>query len=169
MIHVVREVRLEVPLPVAWKWLSNLEGLLLVNMLHREARFENELRRGVGTTAIVPHGLWVGPKMPRRVRVTHWEEFRCIGWVDLDLKYPKYTFPHSQQFRLEAVGEKATVLTNELRGSLNFPIGAVGSIVDRFLQKTVTSFLIDQECKLIKGQIERLYLLKPEQDIRLKA
>lgn len=153
MIHTIEKVRLEVPLAVAWEWLSDLERLVTVNEFHVSARFENEQRSGVGMRLMVNHRFGVGPLLPRLTRVTHWEAQKRIGWVEIDPANPKFSFPHSQQFYLETSGENATLLTNELRGSLNSPIG--NKLADDAAQKLVVARVVHRECLFLKAQIEK--------------
>jgi hypothetical protein len=122
IIHVVEQVRLDVPVAVAWVWLADLERLVTVNMFHCGTRFAGPQRRGAGTRLWVDHRFFAGPIFPRLVRITHWEEPRRIGWVEIDPAHPRYFFPHSEQFRLAPLGPAATLLTDEIRGSLNLPV-----------------------------------------------
>ena len=110
------------PVAVAWEWLADLERLVTVNMFHCGARFAGPQRQGTGTRLWVDHRFGAGPIFRRLVRTTHWEEPRRIGWVEIDPAHPRYFFPHSEQFWLAPLGPDATLLTDEIRGSLNLPI-----------------------------------------------
>ena len=110
------------PVAVAWEWLADLERLVTVNMFHCGARLAGPQRQGTGTRLWVDHRFGAGPIFRRLVRTTHWEEPRRIGWVEIDPAHPRYFFPHSEQFWLAPLGPDATLLTDEIRGSLNLPI-----------------------------------------------
>lgn len=152
MIHVIEKIELNVPIDKVWEWLSDLERLVTVNEFHMSMRFETEERRGVGTRMLVNHRFGYGPIFPRLTRVTHWEAPRRIGWVEIDPARPKVSFPHSQQFRLEPLKDNTTLLTNELRGSLNSPLGT--KLADTLVQKGVVARVVRRECNYLKKQIE---------------
>src|SRR5262249_34578954 len=105
------------------------------------------------TRLIVNHRFGAGPVFPRLTRITHWEAPKRIGWVEIDPSHPKFSFPHSQQFSLEVLDENTTILTNELRGSLNSPLG--NKFADDAAQKIVVARVIHRECLYLKEQIER--------------
>lgn len=151
MIHVVEKTQLDVPISVAWAWLSDLERLTTVGIFHRKARFEGEQRRGVGTRLVVDHGFGVGPVLPRRVRVTHWEEPHRIRWTEVGEPLRKYAFPHSQEFRLEPLSENLTLLTDEVRGTFNLPL--VRALTDRTLEVLLTRRAVRRECADLKEMI----------------
>ena len=151
MIHVVQQVRLEVPIAVAWEWLSDLAWLATVNPLHRRAAFADERCRGVGARLIVDHGLPIGPRMPRIVRVTHWEEGRRIRWTDVDPTWPTYLFPHSEQFTLTPLGSEATLLTDALKGTLS-PHLPFGNTFDRLAVPIIVARTIRIQCARLQRQ-----------------
>lgn len=153
-MYVVEKIELEVPVVVAWNWLSNLERLVTANLFHQATRFEGEQRQGVGTKVWLEHGLKFGPTLPCLARVTHWEEQKRLGWVEIDPAHPKGLFPHSQQFRLEVMGETHTLLIDELRGSLNLNVG--GRLLDNAFAKYWVGWVLRQECHYLKKEIEKL-------------
>jgi hypothetical protein len=153
MIHVIEKVELDVPVATAWEWLSDLERLVTVNEFHVTARFETEQRSGVGARMIVNHKFGYGPIFPRLTRITHWEAPKRIGWVEIDPAHPKLSFPHSQQFRLEPLPDDTTLLINELRGSLNSPVG--NTLADATAQKMLVARVVRHECVYLKEQIEK--------------
>jgi hypothetical protein len=152
IIHVVEQVRLEVPVAVAWAWLADLERLVTVNMFHCGARYEGAQRRGAGTRLVVDHRFFAGPVFPRLVRITHWEEPRRIGWVEIDPAHARYFFPHSEQFRLTPLGPDTTLLTDEIRGSLNLPIGERPA--DRLLTWLTVRRAVQRQCIYFARQIQ---------------
>jgi hypothetical protein len=151
IIHVVEQVRLEVPVAVAWAWLADLERLVAVNMFHCGARFDGSQRQGAGTRLWVDHRFFAGPIFPRLVRITHWEELRRIGWVEIDPAHPRYFFPHSEQFRLTPLGPDTTLLTDEIRGSLNLPVFERSA--DRLLAWLTVRRAMRRQCACFARQI----------------
>ena len=140
------------PVAVACAWLADLEWLVTVNMFHCGARFDGPQRRGVGTRLWVDHRFVAGPIFPRLVRITHWEEPRRIGWVEIEPAHPRYFFPHSEQFRLTPLGPNATLLTDEIRGSLNLPIGERPA--DRLLTWLTVRRAVRRQCACFARQIQ---------------
>ena len=120
-MHVVERLLLPTPRALVWEQLADLSWLATVNLFHQRAQFVSAQQRGIGTRLIVDHGLTLGPRMPRLVRVTHWDEGRRIRWTDVDPAYPTYRFPHAEQFILADADGAATWLTDELTGTLNLP------------------------------------------------
>lgn len=151
MIHVVETTELNVPLDVAWEWLSDLERLTTVGVFHRAARFDGARRSGVGARLIVDHGLAVGPALPRLVRITHWEARRRIRWTEVGEPLRKYAFPHSQEFRLAPLTASATLLTDEVRGTFNLPV--VRGPTDRLLETLLTRPAVRLECRALRRAI----------------
>jgi len=151
MIYVREHVQLSVPVATAWDWLSNLEWLVTVNVFHQAARFAGEQRLGVGTRLVVDHGFSRGPFVPRLLRVTHWDEGRRIRWTEVDPSARKYLFPHAQQFSLSPIGENLTLLTDELRGTLNLPV--LGGLVDKLLERAIVQWAVRRECACIRRQL----------------
>lgn len=152
MIYAKEQVRLDVPVEEAWKRLSDLQWLVTVNMFHHRARFEGKQRSGAGTRITVYHRLFGGPPWARYVRVTHWEEPVRIGWVETDSINLRHFFPHSQQFTLRPLGPGATLLTDEVRGSLNLPL--VERLADRLAQNSLVKRAVRKECLRLKRDIE---------------
>jgi ligand-binding SRPBCC domain-containing protein len=152
MLHIRESIRVEAPISVVWAWLSDLERLMTVNDFHVAMRFITDQRRGKGTLAVIEHSFFGSAPQPREARVTHWEEGKGIGWVETDAKDPKGNFPHSSQYRLEALSDGATLLVDELRGSLNLRFG--GKLADRLLQNVFVSRVVRRECAHMKERIE---------------
>lgn len=152
MLYVRESLRIEAPVAVAWAWISDLERLMTVNEFHVAMRFETEQRRGKGTRAVIDHSFFGSAPQPRPARITHWEEGKGIGWVETHPVNPRRNFPHSSQFRLEALSEGATLLTDELRGSLNLPFA--GGLADRLLRDLLAARLVRKECAYLKEHIE---------------
>ena len=152
MIHVVERARLDVPIDVAWTFLSDLERLATVNLFHRTARFAGGQRAGARARFMLDHGLPRGPVRPRLVRITHWEERRRIRWTEVDPSHPRYLFPHSQEFRLEPLVENATLLTDEVRGTLNLPVFLAWA--DKVLEALLVRRVVRLECATLKKQID---------------
>ena len=153
MIHVVQQVRLEVPISVAWERLSDLAWLATVNPLHRRATFLDDRHRGVGARLSVDHGLPIGPRVPRIVRITHWEEGRRIRWTDVDPTWPIYLFPHAEQFTLTPLDARATLLTDELKGTLS-PRLPFGAALDRLAEHLVVARTMRLQCARMRRQCE---------------
>lgn len=151
-MHVIKTVQLEVPIETAWEWLSNLEQLVKVNLLHQEAVFEGNQREGVGTVLRIGHGMGKRWTMPRLARITHWQALEGIGWVEIDPARPKTAFPHSQQFRLSKLNANTTLLTDELRGSLNLPVA--GKLADSLMARLWIPWVLAKECAYVKKQLE---------------
>lgn len=150
MIHVVEKVRLDVPLDLAWEWLANLDRLTVANLLHRGARFLTEEHDGPGATLIVDHGLAIGPLVPRHVRISHWDRGQRIRWTDVDPAWPTYLFPHSEEFRLEPLPDGATLLVDEVKGSLNLPIPLLGSIADNVFERLFVAPVVRHQCAFFR-------------------
>ncbi|WP_434045865.1 MULTISPECIES: SRPBCC family protein [Sorangium] len=152
MLYIQESIRLEAPIEIAWAWMSDLERLTKVNDFHVAMRFDTDQRRGKGTRVIIDHSFFGSAPEPRGARVTHWEEGTGIGWVETDLKEPRSNFPHSSQYRLKPLPGGATLLSDELRGSLNLPF--LGKAADRLLQDVFASRVVRRECVHLKEQIE---------------
>ncbi|WP_437968285.1 SRPBCC family protein [Sorangium sp. So ce260] len=152
MLYIQESIRIEAPIEVAWAWMSDLERLTQVNEFHVAMRFETEQRRGKGTRVLIDHSFFGSSPEARGARVTHWEEGAGIGWVETDLKEPRTGFPHSSQYRLKALPDGATLVSDELRGSLNLPF--LGKIADRLLRDMFASRIVRRECAYLKEHIE---------------
>ncbi|XXY46489.1 SRPBCC family protein [Sorangium sp. So ce269] len=152
MLYIQESIRVEAPIEIAWAWISDLERLMKVNEFHVSMRFETEQRRGKGTCAHIVHSFFGSAPEVRGARVTHWEEGAGIGWVETDLKEPRGNFPHSSQYRLKPLPDGATLLSDELRGSLNLPF--LGKVADRLLQDVFASRIVRRECAYMKAHIE---------------
>ncbi len=152
MIYVRDSVRVEAPPAIVWAWLSDLERVMKVNAFHVGMRFATERRRGKGTLAIVDHSFFGSPIQRREARVTHWEEGKGLGWVETDPRAPKHIFPHSSQYRLEPLPDGATLVTDELRGSLNAPFA--GDMLDTLMQDQWIVRVMRDECKTLKAHVE---------------
>ena len=149
MIHVLERVRLDAPLAVAWAWLSDLERLLTVNLFHAAAFVVDPPRAGLRVR--LDHRWGPSPTFYRQARLTHWEPLRRIGWVEIEPRHPKGAFPHSQQITLAPLGAHATLLTNELRGSLNLPF--VKRPADRLAQRLIVAPVVRRECAYLRAHI----------------
>lgn len=158
MIAAIGKVRINRPIEEVWDRLSELEWLVTVNMFHHRARFETAQKRGKGTRLVVYHRLFGGPAWARYIRITHWEECVRIGWVETDSISLRHIFPHSQQFRLQSLGPSTTLLTDEVRGSLNMPIGE--RLFDRLAQKLLVERAVRQECASFRRQLSRNLVAK---------
>jgi len=152
MLHIQQSVRVEAPLEIAWAWISDLERLMQVNEFHVAKRFETEQRRGKGTRVLIDHSFFGSAPEPRTARVTHWEEGIGIGWVETSLEDPRNNFPHSSQYRLEPLSDGATLISDELRGSLN--LRYLGKVADKLLQEVFVSRVVRRECVHLKMHIE---------------
>lgn len=153
MIDVVITTRLSVSVEAAWTWLADLDRLMAANLFHREAHFLGTRQRGVGVRANVPHGLAIGPAVPRILSVTHWDEGQRIRWTDTDPRFRRYAFPHSEQFRLEPLGDAATLLIDEVHGTLNLPIAR--DVTDKIAEKLLMQPVVRRQLAFLKNQIER--------------
>ncbi|WP_437725118.1 SRPBCC family protein [Sorangium sp. So ce861] len=152
MLYIQESIRIEAPIEVAWAWMSDLERLMQVNEFHVAMRFETDQRRGKGARVLIDHSFFGSAPEARGARVTHWEEGAGIGWVETDLKAPKSGFPHSSQYRLKPLPGGATLVTDELRGSLNLPF--LGKVADRLLRDMFASKIVRRECTTLKARIE---------------
>lgn len=133
--------------------LADLEWLSTLNLFHRRTRVVGERRHGVGAHLIVDHGFPVGPTMARVVRVTHWDQDQRVRWTDVDPTFPGYLFPHSEQFRLTPLGEHATLLTDELKGTLSPRIpGAV--LLDTVFDRLIVRRAIALQCARLRREIQ---------------
>lgn len=158
MIAATGKVCINRPIEEVWGRLSDLEWLVTVNMFHHRARFETSQKSGKGTRLVVYHRLFGGPAWARYVRITHWEECVRIGWVETDSINRRHIFPHSQQFRLRSLGPSATLLIDEVRGSLNMPLGE--RLFDRVAQKLLVGRAVRQECALFKRELSQNLVVK---------
>ena len=155
MIRVVRRTRLVVPLEVAWAWLADLERLVLADILHQEVRFVGSQRAGVGTVMLVPHGLAYGPRMLRRLSVTHWQPPRRLRWTDVDVSRwgQRHVFPHSEEFRLEALDAHTTLLTDTVTGTLNLRVPLLGALAERALEWAVVRQVVRHQGAALQRHI----------------
>lgn|GEM_PF-6830043 len=152
MIHVIHQVRLPVPVDVAWERLADLAWLSTLNAFHRQTWLVDEWKTGAGTRLVVDHGFPVGPVVPRNVRITHWEEGRRIRWTDVDPLFPTYLFPHSEQFLLTPLGKQVTLLTDELTGTLNPRLPSV-RFLDRAFARLIVRRTIVLQCTRLAREI----------------
>jgi hypothetical protein len=150
VIRVLERVRLDVPPAVAWAWLSDLERLLTVNLFHAAAFVPAGPPRP-GVRVRLDHRWGPGPTFHRQARLTHWEPLRRVGWVEIEPRHPKGAFPHSQQITLAPLGAHATLLTNELRGSLNLPF--IKRPADRLAQRLIVAPVVRRECAYLRAHI----------------
>jgi hypothetical protein len=144
---------LDVPIDIAWNWLADLDRLTVANLLHRRAHYITKRHDGPGATLIVDHSIGIGPLVPRRVRISHWDAGKRIRWTDVDQKRPTYLFPHSEEFRLERLSDGATLLTDEVKGSLNLPIPLVGQLVDLLFERIFVAPVVRQQVWYLRRQI----------------
>lgn len=151
MIHVVYQVRLDVPIAVAAERLADLAWLSTLNAFHRRTRVVDEGKSGVGARLVVDHGFPVGPTVPRAVRITHREEGR-IRWTDVDPILPGYLFPHSEQFLLTPLGEHATLLTDELKGTLGPRVPGAARL-DALFERLIVRRAIALQCARLRREI----------------
>jgi hypothetical protein len=154
MIHVVERVRLEAPIELAWRRLAEVEWLLKANVFHQRVSFLTYEHRGAGTTAIVDHGLPLGPRMPRLIRISHWDEGVRIRWTDVDPRYPIHRFPHAEEIRLASLDDGATLLSDELIGTLNLRPPLVGTLPDRAVAYFVR-WAVRRQCRYFWATIRR--------------
>lgn len=152
-MHIVHSVQLHAPVAAAWPCLADLEWLATVNAFHIAARFQTDQRSGVGTRLIADHGFrWLPVTYPRLIRITHWEPCVRLGWVEFDEHFPKWLFPHSNQYRLRVVNAQTTRLTYELHGSIQLP--GVGRVLEKLFEARVVADVVRRECATIKARVE---------------
>jgi hypothetical protein len=154
MIHVIERVRLEASIDLAWRRLTDVEWLLSANVFHQRVCFQTYERRGAGTRAIVDHGLPLGPRVPRLVRISHWDEGVRIRWTDVDPKYPIHRFPHAEEIRLTSLDDGATLLSDELTGTLNLQPPRLGTLPDRAFT-SVVRWAVRRQCRYFSATIRR--------------
>ena len=155
MIRVQRRTMLAVPIEDAWAWIADLERLVTADVLHQSARFTTERRSGVGTEMLVPHGLRFGPRMPRRLRITHWEPGRRIRWTDVDAVHWRrtYVFPHAEEFVLSPLDERTTLLTDTVTGGLNLRVPLVGRGAEKLLEALVVRRVVAHQGHYLRTHI----------------
>lgn len=137
--------------------MADLERLVTADVLHQSVRFLTERRGGVGTEMLVPHGLRFGPRMPRRLRVTHWEPGRRIRWTDVDAARwrRKYVFPHSEEFLLTPLDDQTTLLTDTITGGLNLRVPLLGYVAERLLETLVVRRVVSHQGRYLRAHITR--------------
>lgn len=155
MIRVTRRTRLAVPLEDAWEWLADLERLVRADLLHQEVRFISDQRAGVGTVMLVPHGLAYGPRMPRRLTITHWQPPHRLRWTDVAVSRwgRRHIFPHSEEFRLEALDARTTLLTDTVTGALNLRVPVLGALAERALELAVVRQVVSHQGRTLRRRI----------------
>jgi hypothetical protein len=155
MIRVIRRTQLAAPLEVAWAWLADLERLVLADLLHREARFIGGQRAGVGTVLLVPHGLAHGPRMLRRLTITHWQPPHRLRWTDVSVSRwgRRHIFPHSEEFRLEALDARTTLLIDTVTGALNLRVPLLGALAERALEVAVVRQIVRHQGRTLRRSI----------------
>lgn len=157
MIRVRQRTALAVPIEEAWAWMADLERLVTADLLHRSVTFLTERRDGVGTEMVVPHGLRIGPRMRRRLRVTHWEPGRRIRWTDVDAAGAswrrKHVFPHAEEFVLTPLDARTTLLTDTVTGSLNLSVPLLGRAADTMLEALVVRRVVVHQGRYLRAHI----------------
>lgn len=155
MIRVQQRIVLAVPLDDAWAWMADLERLVTADVLHRSVRFLTQRHSGVGTEMLVPHGLRFGPRMARRLRVTHWEPGRRIRWTDVDAIHwrRKHVFPHAEEFVLTPLDERTTLLTDTVTGSLNVRVPLLGRAAENLLETLVVRRVVAHQGQYLRAHI----------------
>lgn len=155
MIRVVRRTRLDLPLEAAWAWLADLDRLVTADPLHQSVSYVGERRSGVGTVMLVPHGLRYGPRMPRRLTITHWEPPRRIRWTDVDVAPTRRTrvFPHSEEFVLEPLADGATLLGDTVTGSLNLRVPVLGAFAEMLLEALVVRTVVRHQSAYLRAHV----------------
>ncbi len=155
MIRVQQRTTLAVPIADAWAWMADLERLVTADVLHQSVRFTTERRRGVGTEMLVPHGLRFGPRMRRRLRITHWEPGRRIRWTDVDAVHWRrtYVFPHAEEFVLTPLDERTTLLTDTVTGGLNLRVPVVGRAAEKLLESLVVRRVVAHQGRYLRAHI----------------
>ncbi len=157
MIRVQQRIVLAVPVEDAWAWMADLERLVTADMLHQSVRFTTERQSGVRTEMLVPHGLRFGPRMPRLLRVTHWEPQRRIRWTDIDAIHWRrtYVFPHAEEFVLTALDDRTTLLTDTVTGSLNLRVPLLGRAAERLFEALVVRRVVAHQGRYLRAHISR--------------
>lgn len=157
MIRVQQRLQLAMPIADAWAWMADLEPLVTADVLHQSVHFLTEQHSGVGTEMLVPHGLRFGPRLPRRLRITHWEPERRIRWTDVDavLWRRKYVFPHAEEFLLTPLDEHTTLLTDTVTGGLNLRIPLLGELAERLLEALVVRRVVAHQGRYLRAHIAR--------------
>jgi hypothetical protein len=155
VIRVVERTVLPVPAARVWWWMADLERLVTADVLHQSVSFVGPRRAGAGTVMVVPHGLRLGPRMRRRIRVTQWEPGRRIRWTDVEVSptLRRYVFPHAEEFVLTPLGDSATLLTDTVTGSLNLRIPLVGALAERLLERLVVRRVVHHQARTLRQRI----------------
>ena len=157
MIRVQERIVLDVPVRDAWRWMADLERLVTVDVLHQAVRFTTERREGVGTEMLVPHGLRYGPRMSRRLRVTHWAPGRRIRWTDVDAAVRpwrrRHIFPHAEEFVLTPLDERTTLLTDTVTGGLNLRVPLLGRAAEKLLESLVVRRVVALQGRYLRAHI----------------
>lgn len=157
MIRVQQRIVLAVPVEDAWAWMADLERLVTADVLHQAVQFTTERQSGVGTEMLVPHGLRFGPRMLRRLHVTHWEPLRRIRWTDVDAVHwrRKYVFPHAEEFVLTALDDRTTLLTDTVTGGLNLRVPLLGRGAEKLLEALVVRRVVAHQGRYLRVHIGR--------------
>lgn len=169
MIVVQQQLHLAASATVVWDVLSDLETLIRADPLHRSVAFVGQQRRGIGTTALVWHGLPVGPTFPRRLHVTGWEEGRCIRWTDVNVHewLRRFVFPHSEEYVITPVGKQSCVLTDTVRGSIKLGSPLVRQCIERSARLLVVQQVVRLEDRALRRLVVARQMLASERQASL--
>lgn len=153
MIAVTHAVEIAAPLDAVWRQLADLEWLATVNDFHVAARFQTKQHSGVGVRLIADHGFrWLPVTYPRLICITHWEPGVRLGWVEFDEHFPKWLFPHSNQYRLTPTDGPMTRLTYTLHGSMQLP--GIGRMLEKIFAVRLVGNVVGRECATIQARVE---------------
>jgi hypothetical protein len=152
-----RELLVDKPAEQVWDWLSNLRHAMTANQFHMSIDCGESEARHPRVSLEVPilHNV-MGRQAYRIARVTRFENY-AISWGERlpdDAGYED-AFPHSEGWKVEALGPNRCKIQNHLRGRFMF---AAGQYIGKHVWETVIPPILDndlQDVAFASGAIEQ--------------
>jgi hypothetical protein len=144
VLECKRELVVDKSADQVWEWLSNLRHVMTANQFHMSIDCDEATAQSPRAGIDVPilHNL-MGREAYRIARITRYEDY-LMSWgerVPDDCGYED-TFPHSEGWRVEALGPHRCRIQNHLRGRFMMP---AGQIIGKHVWDTVIPPILDND------------------------
>lgn len=118
-----RELQLNVSADQAWEWLSNIRNAMTVNQFHVGLDCDPADVRDpkVGVDVPIIHEIY-GKRHVRLAKITQYADYEVAWGERLPDPNVKDTFPHSEGWKVEALGPNSCLLRNRIRGRPMYPL-----------------------------------------------
>ena len=139
-----RELVVDAPADQVWEWLSNLRHAMTANQFHMSIDCDDATARSprAGLEVAILHNV-MGRQAYRIARVTRFEDY-SISWGERLPDNCGYedAFPHSEGWKVEALGPSRCRIQNHLRGRFMFP---AGQFIGKHVWDTVIPPILDND------------------------